>query len=131
LQAGGRRFEPAWLHPIPRRARPRFDSLPGDAGPVFFQSFFNNTDSAMNAAPALARAGAARERRKREARRRTPQGWGLPGQANKRIRWMPRRPQAMKDAAACEKLRGAGQHALIRRSLNGATPPQGDLELNP
>jgi hypothetical protein len=30
---------------------------------------------------------------------------GLQGQANKRIRWMPWRSAAMKDVAACEKLR--------------------------
>ena len=29
----------------------------------------------------------------------------LYGQANKRIRWMPRRQEAMKDVVACEKLR--------------------------
>jgi hypothetical protein len=40
---------------------------------------------------------------------REPEGLGLEGQANKRIRWMPWRPQAMKDVAACEKLRGAGK----------------------
>ena len=32
----------------------------------------------------------------------------LYGQATKRIRWMPWRSEAMKDVAACEKLRGAG-----------------------
>jgi hypothetical protein len=60
-----------------------------------------------------------------------PQGLGLEGQVNKRIRWMPWRPQAMKDVAACEKLRGAGKQALIRRSLNGETHPQGYPHLNP
>jgi hypothetical protein len=54
-----------------------------------------------------------------------PNALGLQGQVNKRIRWMPWRPQAMKDVAACEKLRGAGKQALIRRSLNGETHPQG------
>ena len=33
---------------------------------------------------------------------------GLYGQANKRTRWMPWRSEAMKDVAACEKYRGAG-----------------------
>ena len=60
----------------------------------------------------------------------TPQVLGLEGQVNKRIRWMPWRPQAMKDVAACEKLRGAGKQALIRRSLNGETHPQGYPYLN-
>ncbi len=32
----------------------------------------------------------------------------LYGQANKRTRWMPWRSEAMKDVAACEKCRGAG-----------------------
>ncbi len=33
---------------------------------------------------------------------------GLYGQATKRIRWMPWQSEAMKDVAACEKCRGAG-----------------------
>src|SRR5258708_25734983 len=37
--------------------------------------------------------------------------------------WMPWRLQAMKDVAACEKLRGAGKRALIRRYPNGETRP--------
>jgi hypothetical protein len=37
--------------------------------------------------------------------------------------WMPWRLQAMKDVAACEKLRGAGKRALIRRYPNGETHP--------
>src|SRR6185437_5875385 len=36
---------------------------------------------------------------------------------------MPRRLQAMKDVATCEKLRGAGKRALIRRCPNGETRP--------
>ena len=38
--------------------------------------------------------------------------------------WMPRRLQAMKDVVACDKLRGAGKRALIRRFPNGATRPE-------
>ena len=34
---------------------------------------------------------------------------------------MPWRQQAMKDVVACEKLRGVGKQALIRRCLNGET----------
>ena len=64
-------------------------------------------------------------------RRMTSERLGLYGQVNKCTRWMPWRQQAMKDAVACEKLRGAGKQALIRRSLNGETHPQGYLELNP
>ena len=39
----------------------------------------------------------------------------------KSIRWMPWHKTLMKDAAACDKLRGAGKQALIRRFPNGAT----------
>src|SRR6185503_5673989 len=35
--------------------------------------------------------------------------------------WMPWRLQAMKDVIACDKLRGAGKLALIRRFPNGET----------
>ena len=57
---------------------------------------------------------------------------GLYGQVNKRIRWMPWRQEAMKDVVACDKLRGAGKQALIRRFPNGGTrSPLGDhLYLN-
>ncbi len=44
-------------------------------------------------------------------------------QATKCMWWMPWRSQAMKDVAACEKLRGAGKQALIRRCPNGETRP--------
>ena len=49
-----------------------------------------------------------------------PRLWG---QATKCMWWMPWRLQAMKDVAACEKLRGAGKRALIRRCPNGETRP--------
>ena len=48
-------------------------------------------------------------------------GSGEYGQATKGTRWMPRRKQAMKDVASCDKLRGAAKQALIRRFPNGAT----------
>jgi hypothetical protein len=35
---------------------------------------------------------------------------------------MPRRQEAMKDVVACDKLRGAGKQALIRRFPNGGNP---------
>ena len=47
----------------------------------------------------------------------------LYGQASKRIRWMPRQLEAMKDVGACDKLRGVGKQTLIRRFLNGETHP--------
>ncbi len=49
----------------------------------------------------------------------------LYGQVNKRIRWMPRRQEAMKDVVACDKPRGAGKQALIRGFPNGETQPFG------
>ena len=42
-------------------------------------------------------------------------------QATKGKRWMPRQQEAMKDAGACEKPRGAGKHAMIRGCPNGVT----------
>ena len=47
-------------------------------------------------------------------------------QANKCMWWMPWRLQAMKGVVACEKLRGAGKRALIRRCPNGETHPSID-----
>ena len=47
----------------------------------------------------------------------------LYGQANKRMWWMPRRQEAMKDVVACEMPRGAGKQALIRGCPNGETRP--------
>ena len=45
----------------------------------------------------------------------------LYGQVIKRIWWMPRRQEAMKDVVVCEMLRGVGKLALIRRCPNGET----------
>ena len=49
------------------------------------------------------------------------QSFGLYGQATKCRRWMPRQLEAMKDVGACEKVRGAGKHALILTCPNGET----------
>ena len=46
---------------------------------------------------------------------------GLYDQVCKCLRWMPWQLEAMKDVGTCDKLRGAGKQALIRRSLNGET----------
>jgi len=43
------------------------------------------------------------------------------GQALKGAWWMSWHREARKDAGACEKLRGAGNQALIRRCPNGET----------
>src|SRR6201992_3520208 len=51
----------------------------------------------------------------------TPNRLGLYGQVNKRTWWMPWRQKAMKDVIACDKLRGAGKYASIRRFPNGET----------
>jgi hypothetical protein len=45
----------------------------------------------------------------------------LYGQATKCTRWMPRQLEARKDVGACEKVRGAGKHALILTCPNGET----------
>jgi hypothetical protein len=169
LQAGGRRFEPAWLHHNPdpalggrterkplRRARPgpravarrlgsnrRRAPTVGVVDPKVVlkcgssltmwkvrcrEGGIGRSRRAEAAGPSrrrLARAGM-----ERSAARIRPQGLGLAGQATKRMRWMPWRPQATKDVAACEKLRGAGNQALSRRSLNGETHPRGYPFLN-
>ena len=54
----------------------------------------------------------------------------LYGQANKRIRRMPRRQEAMKDVTVCEKLRGVDNQVLIRRCPNGETRPTTQLLCN-
>ena len=41
--------------------------------------------------------------------------------ATKGMWWMPWQQEAMKDAGACEKPRGAGKHAMIRGCPNGET----------
>ena len=52
-----------------------------------------------------------------------PDAFGLYGQVNKRARWMPWQSEAMKDVVTCDKVRGAGKHALIRTFPNGETHP--------
>ncbi len=45
------------------------------------------------------------------------------GQVTKRIRWMPRQLEAMKDVVTCDKPRGVGKQTLIRGFPNGETQP--------
>lgn len=47
---------------------------------------------------------------------------------HKGARWMSWRREAMKDVVTCEKLRGAGKQAEIRRCPNGATHPFWDTQ---
>ena len=103
---------------------------------LFFYPFFNKMEGMMHRRGGAlaflrgeARNGSVRQRH--GCRSAIPNALGLQGQVTKRTRWMPWRSQAMKDVAACEKLRGAGKQALIRRSLNGETHPQGYRLLNP
>ena len=82
-----------------------------------------HTRAAPAAGPRESGAPAGRGGEKTKGREPRPGRLGLYGQANKRTRWMPRRQEAMKDAAACEKLRGAGKRATIRGCPNGETRP--------
>ncbi len=54
-------------------------------------------------------------------RHRRPDPFGLYGQAMKRIRWMPRQPEAMKDVEACDKARRGGKQPATRAFPNGET----------
>ena len=57
--------------------------------------------------------------------------FNLYDQANKRIRWMPRQLEAMKDVVACEKLGGAGKQALYPEMSEWGNPTfRGYLHLN-
>ena len=49
-------------------------------------------------------------------------GW-VHGQVNKRTGWMPWQLEAMKDVEACDKLRGAAEQAMIRRSPRSGNRP--------
>ena len=49
--------------------------------------------------------------------------FGLYGQVNKLIRWMPRQLEAMKDVVTCDKPRGVCKLTLIRGFPNGETRP--------
>ena len=44
---------------------------------------------------------------------RVKSSFNLYDQANKRIWWMPRQLEAMKDVVACDKLRGVGKQTLL------------------
>ena len=145
LHAGGREFDPPWLHQGAAgragegRERGKAEGASecraasarsrGLAGRHWRPGIFNSSGNAHIHTPRPRRprrrvpGGAAREKSK--WRMRPPAGGrlGLYGQANKRIRWMPRRQEAMKDVAACEKPRRGGKQPMTRGCPNGETRP--------
>ena len=56
---------------------------------------------------------------------------GKCGQTLKGVWWMSWHQEATKDVAACEKLRGVGKQALIRRCLNAETRHDNLMSLPP
>ena len=150
MQAGGRRFDPVQLHQgclglrfSKSRYRLQASSSPQQCALARERSiesclFFNNLEG--KGASSLMRAWCTRVGCifKPGTRKQKAVGWvaqtrcngvslekdsRLWSQATKCMWWMPWRLQAMKDVAACEKLRGAGKRALIRRCPNGETRP--------
>jgi hypothetical protein len=153
LQAGGRRFDPVQLHQRAPgtmatihewRQRDQAAATLGGVAVWFFNRnrlLFNNWEEANKRStqswsgagldcidwpPSLSSGGAGIANARALPRRLSAREgeWAvLWGQATKCMWWMPWRSQAMKDVAACEKLRGAGKRALIRRCPNGETRP--------
>ena len=71
------------------------------------------------------------QKRARLSNNGVKQSFKLYGQANKRIRWMPRQLEAMKDVVACDKLGGAGKQALYPEMSEWGNPAlRGYLHLN-
>jgi hypothetical protein len=134
LQAGGRRFDPAWLHHQSARAEPRVfmcnvysrgsvrrrQNLPS-ARSLTIRKVLTSSDWRF-VIPTTKRVIQV-SHSQYDQRHVNPVCLGLYGQANKRTWWMPRRQEAMKDVVACDKPRGAGKQALIRGFPNGATRP--------
>ena len=125
LHAGGQRFDPARLHHPTVPAETSGKSIDF---PLFSeQLLFNNVNHADK-----------RSFRKKGTRdtsqaypaivvcHRRPDLLGLYGQAMKRIRWMPRQPEAMKDVEACDKARRGGKQPVTRACLNGETHSSSD-----
>ena len=135
MQAGGRRFDPAQLHQFKYAVESRQQSdSPTDAILGHFRArrcgaaatvFFNKMESRKGARHRLSTMSQVIVWVCcTSALLCNPDVLGLYGQANKRIRWMPWRQEAMKDVVSCEKLRGAAKQALIRRCPNGETRPR-------
>ena len=106
-RTGWHRKRPAWAV---------CDTSRSSAGPIF-----NNSESCWRLGSLRKQLRGERLLSQRVSVLGTPKCLGLYGQATKRIRWMPRRQKAKKDVVACDKLRGAGKQALIRRFPNGET----------
>ena len=51
-----------------------------------------------------------------------PRSFKLYGQANKRIWWMPRQLEAMKDVVVCDKLGRADKQAFVTRDFRMGKP---------
>ncbi len=90
MHAGGRRFEPAHLHPHQDR---------GGSGTEFIDKRIGRERKGPDPR-GDSRVG--RERRKCVGARANDAIQVIKGR-----RWMPRQQEAMKDVASCEKLRGA------------------------
>ena len=54
---------------------------------------------------------------------RAKSSFNLYDQANKRIRWMPRQLEAMKDVVACDKLRLGGKQPFDPEISEWGNPP--------
>ena len=145
LQAGGRRFDPVILHQPGeesgmRREKPsKMDFYSVLLTPYGEKvcTFFNKMEEGCIAGCRQTEAGDTVELHRRFPGEMRGSGTNecfrgrvfsqerarLWDQANKCMWWMPWRCQAKKDVQACEKLRGAGNEALIRRCPNGETHP--------
>jgi hypothetical protein len=132
LQAGGRRFDPGWLHQLSQPGiscdqRCVLEVLIADCSKrhsggvcsltIWTLVFLTPNFQAFFFACFIWSVAFVCEKQQTY----NSDSLGLYGQANKRIWWMPRRQKAMKDVVACEKPRGAGKQASIRGCPNGET----------
>ena len=105
MQAGGHRFDPGQLHQFWIYQRTQKNLKPQDAEvlPVFFDNLGRNKRLALAELDV-----SLRQLGEILSVDRLGGNFGLYDQANKRLRWMPWRSEAMKDVAACEKRGGVG-----------------------
>ena len=144
MQAGGQRFDPVSLHQAhvcksSLKKRISANARRESCGFLFFKNLEKEVKRSVNGLSAQMRRGQTetligtgcdciqrvsnsifieREELKRTARYCHIENLD---QVTKCMWWMPWRSQAKKDVVACEKLRGAGKRALIRRYPNGET----------